>query len=306
MSRRARLGLAVSFAVLASLIALAAVGAQSGSVEARIAARKAADGRVELCLQLGAEKEPRCPVERYFPYPDATVDRWLQSSPLTVDDASLRVRARRDDGPWIELALIVALDGETNILTPQRRFFNWETAETGRWLRSSWVSMDTISASSALGVAENAARLQVERRAPEFTLPRLENEGLISLSDYRGKTVVLAFWASWSAGDRELLNRLDALWRAQGGSQGDLAVLAINVYDTPGAASRAFVQAGVGFPGLIDAQAAVTRHYRVDGLPELLLIDAGGVYRERLTGAADTAAIQAAIRRTAQAGGELP
>src|SRR5687767_13502440 len=34
---------------------------------------------------------------------------------------------------------------------------------------------------------------------PELTLPRLDGPGEASLDDYRGKVVVLNFWASWCA-----------------------------------------------------------------------------------------------------------
>ena len=305
--------LAAVLVVLVSAIAIETVGAQSGSVEARITARKVADGRVELCLYLGSEKDRRCPSSRHFPYPTAPIDGWLDSSAIEAGRAELRIRGRRTTDGWVELALTVTLDGATRVYRPERRFFNWPAVAVDRWLRSSSVSIETGGV--AAGIASDAPRLQRDRAAPEFTLQRLESQEVVSLSDLSGKTAALVFWSSWDAGGVMLLRRLDSLWRAQGGSRGDLAVLAINVYDAPGAAARAFVEAGVGFQGVIDAGAEVARHYRVDGLPELLLIDATGVYRERITGAADPATIEAALSATAaaansaagrRAGGPLP
>ena len=306
--------LAAVLAVLISAIAIETVGAQSGSVEARITARKIADGRVELCLYLGSEKDRRCPSSRHFPYPTAPIDGWLDSSAIEAGRADLRIRGRRTTDGWVELALAVTLDGATRVYRPERRFFNWPAVAVDRWLRSSSVSIET-GGGVAAGIASDAPRLQRDRAAPEFTLQRLESQEVVSLSDLSGKTAALVFWSSWDAGGVTLLRRLDSLWRAQGGSRGDLAVLAINVYDAPGAAARAFVEAGVGFQGVIDAGAEVARHYRVDGLPELLLIDAMGVYRQRITGAADLATIEAALSATAaaansaagrRAGGPLP
>ena len=308
---RNRFALAALLALLAALLGLAAAGAQTGgqtggqggSAEVRIAARKAADGSVELCLYLNAEKTRRCPTERYFRYPDVLVNEWRSSSAIEAGRATLTIRARRDTGGWVELTLAARLDGVTQVHRPERRFFNWPGVAVDRWLRSSPVSVETGGGDVATGLAVDAPRLQRGRAAPQFTLQRLEGEGAVSLADYSGKTVVLAFWSSWDAGGVQLLHRLDQLWRAGGGANGGLAVLAINVYDATGAAQRAFVEANVGFDGVIDSGAEVTRHYRVDGLPELVVIDADGVYRERVTGAADTRAIERAIAAANRAAG---
>lgn len=300
--------LAAAFAVVIALSALAGgvfnpppAAAQDESVEVRIAARKAADGRVEMCLQIDAEPQRRCPGARHFPYPELAVDEWRASSVVQVGRAALGVRARRAAGGWVELALAATLDGQTRIYRPERRFFNWETTAAGRWLRSSPVSVRTDGCAPPAGLAADAPRLQRGRPAPHFTLERFEDECAVSLSDLRGRTVLLAFWASWDSAGRALLQQLDQLWRARGGDNGDLAVLAINVYDSRAAAQRALVQSGAGFPAAIDPQAEVARHYRIDGLPELVLIDPDGVYRERITGAARTAVINAAINAATNA-----
>ena len=295
----ARLALAAALlGLLAALLGGAAVDAQGDTVEVRIAARKAQDGRVELCLELAEEPQRRCPRARFFPYAQAPVDRWLQSSAVEHGAASLRVRVRRNADGRIEVALAVQLGGAVRTIMPERRFFSWQAAAVDRWLRSSRASIRAAAGQIPPSIGAGAARLQRGQPAPNFTLPRLEGGGSAALSDFSGKTVVLVFWASWNTGDLELLRQLDELWRREGGAKGDLAVLAINVYDAPGAAARAFVEASLGIPSLIDRDAAAAVHYRIDGLPELLLIDRSGVYRERLTGAADTAALAAALART--------
>ena len=296
MSRIAlRATLAVLISLSAALLSLGATDAQSDAVETQITARKAADGRVELCIYLGAEKQRRCPATRFFPYAEAPVGRWLHSSTLQIDDAALQVRARRDNQGWIEITLATTLGGISRVHTPRARFFNWQTTSVDRWVTSSSVTIGTRAADPTLGVSDGAARLQRGQPAPNFTLARLEGEGAISLSDFRGKTVALVFWSSWSPGAADLLSRLGTLRRTRASSESDLVVLAINVYDQRGAAARAFVEAGASIPGVIDEQAEVTRHYRVDGLPELLLIDPDGVYRERITGAAGASVIDTAI-----------
>ena len=51
-----------------------------------------------------------------------------------------------------------------------------------------------------------------------------------------------------------------------------------------------------GLLHLSDVDGSVARHYRVDGLPELFLLDSRGVYRGVIRGAAPLAEILAAIR----------
>ena len=167
-------------------------------------------------------------------------------------------------------------------------------------MRSSPVLVRVAIPLPAGGIDEDAARLAPGERAPNFALPRLGGEGMLALSDFRGRTVVIAFWASWGSGDAELLRALDQVWREQGANEGELAAMAVNTYDTWEGATRAYAEIAVGFDSAIDAEAVVARHYRVDGLPELYLIDARGIYRERLIGAVNAETITAAIARTSE------
>ena len=76
-------------AIVALLLALAgsiALAASGGTAEVRINARQLADGRVEFALQQRTDGEwgdRQLPRSRYFPA-DATVGRWLRSSPINI------------------------------------------------------------------------------------------------------------------------------------------------------------------------------------------------------------------------------
>ncbi len=77
------------------------------------------------------------PRQRYFP-PDATVDRWLRSSPVEVAGAAIgRINARLLDDGRIEFAF-TPTDGEQ--ITPQARYFP-ANARVGRWLRSTEIAI---------------------------------------------------------------------------------------------------------------------------------------------------------------------
>ena len=87
MERLKTLAIVALLAALAGSIALAASG---GDAEVRITARQLDDGRVEFALQQrtdGEWGERILPRSRYFPT-NATVGRWLNSTPMTVSVAA--------------------------------------------------------------------------------------------------------------------------------------------------------------------------------------------------------------------------
>ena len=103
------------------------------------------------------------------------------------------------------------------------------------------------------------------------------------LSDFRGKTVVLNFWASWCPPCREEMPEFQELWEQRGeDGADDLVMLALDflVQDTM-ADARKFIEGnGFTFPVLFDtADGAVADRYRVRGLPATFFIDRDGVVR---------------------------
>ena len=126
----------VAIATIAVLPAAPASAQSEEETTGRIVARLLDDGRVEFGWQPagGARVLPR---QRYFPT-DATIDRWLRSSPIEVEGTEIgRINARlRADGR-IEFAF-TPTDGER--ITPQARYFP-AGARVGRWLRSTEITI---------------------------------------------------------------------------------------------------------------------------------------------------------------------
>ena len=139
MTRRA------AIATLAALAAVAAIitadltppaQAQSEESAGRIVARLLDDGRVEFGWQPGGGMRI-LPTQRYFPT-DATIGRWLRSSPVEVDGAEIgRINARLLGDGRIEFAF-TPTDGER--ITPEARYFPADV-QVGRWLRSAEIAI---------------------------------------------------------------------------------------------------------------------------------------------------------------------
>ena len=120
--------------------------------------------------------------------------------------------------------------------------------------------------------------------APAFSLPRLAGEGDLSLSSFRGKTVVLNFFASWCAPCKREAPDLEAVWRRY--RSDGLVVLGIDSGDTRGAA-RSFLSAhGVTYPiGFDPGQKLGLGAYALPGLPATYVINpAGRIVGERVLG----------------------
>jgi peroxiredoxin len=96
----------------------------------------------------------------------------------------------------------------------------------------------------------------------------------VSLSDYRGRVVLLNFWATWCEPCKlEMPSFEDA--QKSVGPQG-FQVLAPN-FDEPEPDVRAFgEELGISFPLLLDPGAVVQRLYRVVGYPTSYWIDREG------------------------------
>ncbi|BCX04010.1 MAG: hypothetical protein KatS3mg053_1948 [Candidatus Roseilinea sp.] len=120
-----------------------------------------------------------------------------------------------------------------------------------------------------------------ENPALDFTLPDLDGRP-VTLSRFRGRIVVLNFWASWCPS-----------CRAEARDFGDFArryrdrgviVVGVNMREDA-AVVRAFAEAnGMDYPLLLDVDGSVGRMYQVVGIPTTIIVDAAGGIRGRHVG----------------------
>ncbi|MEZ5777603.1 MAG: TlpA disulfide reductase family protein [Paracoccaceae bacterium] len=107
------------------------------------------------------------------------------------------------------------------------------------------------------------------------------------LSDWRGKHVVLNFWATWCAPCRKELPALDALNRDFGGEGFAVVTVATGRNPVP-AIKRLFSEVGVEtLPILLDPKQELAREMGVFGLPVTVILDPDGQEIARLSGDAE-------------------
>jgi cytochrome c biogenesis protein CcmG, thiol:disulfide interchange protein DsbE len=135
----------------------------------------------------------------------------------------------------------------------------------------------------SIGVADYRAHAETQAgSAPGFTLPSLDGNGSISLSSFRGKALVLNFFASWCGPCR-----LEAPgFRKIANEYADRGVQFLGVdYRDNDAAGLAFMDGfGLGYPAVADHAGSLADDYDLLGMPTTFVIDAQGIIRYRFIG----------------------
>jgi cytochrome c biogenesis protein CcmG/thiol:disulfide interchange protein DsbE len=126
-------------------------------------------------------------------------------------------------------------------------------------------------------LSKGSSGITVGATAPSSTLPRLEGSGEGSLADYRGRWVLVNFWASWCDPCKEEAPDLQDFQERHAGA--GFTVLGIDSRDLSDD-GRAFVERyGLTYPQLHDGDGASAHEYGTTGYPENFLVDPQGKVR---------------------------
>lgn len=125
--------------------------------------------------------------------------------------------------------------------------------------------------------SKGSSRLQPGDAAPTTSLPLLEGNGSESLADYRGRWVLVNFWASWCIPCRAEAPALEEFQQRHGGSR--FTVLGIDTQDLSGDAQAFVERYGLSYPQLRDGNGDKADEYGTTGVPENFLVDPAGKVR---------------------------
>jgi cytochrome c biogenesis protein CcmG/thiol:disulfide interchange protein DsbE len=137
------------------------------------------------------------------------------------------------------------------------------------------------------GLKGPPSTLGVGAPARDFSIRLLTGSGQekISLSQWKGQTVVLNFWATWCGSCGEEAHELEAFWRKhQPGSEKPVVLLGIAIQDE-GEKVLGFARSkGKTYPLALDETGEASLNYGVSGVPETFIIDGKGILKARYTG----------------------
>lgn len=141
-------------------------------------------------------------------------------------------------------------------------------------------SEDTASEETGLGRGD---------LAPDFELTTLTGE-TVKLSDYRGKKIMLNFWASWCPPCRSEMPHMETYYDEYKDTA-DMEILAVNMTRTEKdkeESAKAFVEEfGLTFPVLLDLEGKVMKMYRVKAYPTTYILNTEGVITDIVISAID-------------------
>jgi thiol-disulfide isomerase/thioredoxin len=116
-------------------------------------------------------------------------------------------------------------------------------------------------------------------QASVFKLKDLDGKS-ISLADYRGKIVLLNFWATWCGPCKAEMPSIQTFYQKNKSS--GIILLSVNIGETEDVVRNYIEDNGFTFPVLLDGDQKIALDYGIEGIPTTYLIGKGGHFLARL------------------------
>ena len=124
--------------------------------------------------------------------------------------------------------------------------------------------------------------IEVGLPAPDFKFPDMDGK-MVSLSDFRGKVVLVNIWATWCSSCVDEMPSMEKLYQKLKGE--DFEILAVSIDSLGEKVVAPFMKKyKLTFPALIDSAGDIRIGYRTTGVPESYIIDKDGILVKKIIG----------------------
>ena len=116
--------------------------------------------------------------------------------------------------------------------------------------------------------------------APTFSLTLLGSQGSVqtlSLAQFRGKPIVVNFWASWCDPCKEEAPLLETTWKQMQAQSKDVVFLGIDFQETSNNALSFLQTYTITYPLVLDTHGTISNKYYINSLPDTVFINRNGV-----------------------------
>jgi len=121
--------------------------------------------------------------------------------------------------------------------------------------------------------------------APNFSLAMLNahaGKSALSLSNFKGKPVVLNFWASWCEPCKEEAPLLESAWKRMQAQGKDAVFLGIDFQESNNDGTGFLQLYNITYPAVLDTDGSVASKYNVTSLPVTIFINRHGTVMSRV------------------------
>ena len=133
-----------------------------------------------------------------------------------------------------------------------------------------------------------------EKPSPDFTLELLD-EGSITLSDLKGKVVLIDFWASWCPPCRQEAPDLAQVYNEY--QDREVEFIGISIWDRLRDAEEYIPRFGITYPTGLDSKGTILVDYAVRGIPEKFFINSQGQLVAKFIGPSDVESLRETLDR---------
>jgi cytochrome c biogenesis protein CcmG, thiol:disulfide interchange protein DsbE len=117
---------------------------------------------------------------------------------------------------------------------------------------------------------------------PNIALDSMTKEEVVIPSDFRGKALILHFWANWCPSCRKEMTDLEAVFRKYNGK--GVMPCSIGIGEKRETAFSYMKDIEISYPVLFDPDSLTRRIFGISGIPTYYLLDRSGITRRKILG----------------------